>query len=259
MRTSAPDNSRSLDRGFEILRLLAERAFTVEELSRKLKIPRSTAYRTLNALRARHLVKRDPHHPRYTLGYGILKLARALLGRVPVREIALPTMRELAASVEETAVLTLRDGRCGVAVESIEASGPVRVAPAPGERVPLHVGAPMKALLAFLPPEEIETYVKGPLEKPTARAIADPRKLRAHLAQIRQRGYAESWEEVYPGAVGVAVPIVGPDGVPVASLAIAGPVHRFTPDRVVMVAQQLMSAGKELSRRIQNVQEEKIR
>ena len=231
----------------------------MEELSRTLEIPRSTAYRTLTALRDRQLVERDHRHARYTLGFGILKLARALLGRVPVREIALPTMRELAASVEETAVLTVRDGRCGVAVESIEASGPVRVAPAPGERVPLHVGAPMKALLAFLPPEEIETYLRGPLEKPTTRAIAGQRRLRAHLAQIRQRGYAESWEEVYPGAVGVAVPIVGPDGVPVASLAIAGPVHRFTPDRVVTVAQQLMPAGKELSRRIQNLQEERIR
>ena len=49
------------------------------------------------------------------------------------------------------------------------------------------------------------------------------------------------------------------DGVPVASLAIAGPVHRFTPDRVVAIAQRLMPAGKELSHRIQNLQEEKIR
>ncbi len=253
------DGLQSLARGLDVLRALGEQACTVEELSRTLEIPRSTAYRTLTALRDRQLVERDPRHARYTLGFGILKLARALLGRVPVREIALPTMRELAASVEETAVLTVRDGRCGVAVESIEASGPVRVAPAPGERVPLHVGAPMKALLAFLPPEEIEAYLKGPLEKPTARAIAGQRRLRAHLAQIRQRGYAESWEEVYPGAVGVAVPIVGPDGVPVASLAIAGPVHRFTPDRVVKVAHELLPAGKELSRRIQNLQEEKIR
>jgi DNA-binding IclR family transcriptional regulator len=259
MRKQAEGGLQSLARGLDVLRILAERACTVEELGRALGIPRSTAYRTLTALRDRQLVERDPRHARYTLGYGILRLARALLGRVPVRDIALPTMRELVASVEETAVLTVRDGRFGVAVESIEASGPVRVAPAPGERVPLHVGAPMKALLAFLPPEEIEAYLKRPLEKPTARAIADPRKLRAHLAQIRQRGYAESWEEVYPGAVGVAVPIVGPDGVPVASLAIAGPVHRFTPDRVLKVAHELLPAGKELTRRIQSLQEEKIR
>lgn len=250
------DGLHSLDRGLEILRLLAEQTCTVEELSRKLKIPRSTAYRTLTTLRDRQLVERDPRQPRYTLGFGILRLARALLGRVPIRQVALPMMRELAGGVEETAVLTVRDGRYGVAVESIEASDPVRVAPAPGERVPLHVGAPMKALLAFLPDDEIEAYLKRPLEKPTARAIGDPRKLRQHLTLIRQRGYAESWEEVYPGAVGVAVPIFGADGDPVASLGIAGPVHRFTPGRVATIAQQLLPVAKELGRRIQNPSKE---
>ncbi|HEV8441157.1 MAG TPA: IclR family transcriptional regulator [Methylomirabilota bacterium] len=246
------DSLQSLDRGLEILQLLAERPYTVDELSRKLRTPRSTAYRTLVTLRSRHLVERDPRQPRYTLGFGILRFTRALLSHVPIRQIALGTMREIAASVQETAVLTVRAGDFGVAVESIEAADPVRVAPAPGERVPLHVGAPMKAILAFLSAEDIAAYLKRPLERLTARAIGDPRRLRAHLAQIRERGYAESWEEVYPGAVGVAVPLVGPDGVAVASLGIAGPVHRFTPERVVTIAQRLLTAGKELSRRAQS-------
>lgn len=247
------DSLQSLDRGLEILHRLAERPCTVEDLSRQLHVPRSTVYRTLTTLRERQLVERELRQPRYTLGFGVLRLARALLGRVPIRQVALPMMREIAAAVEETAVLTVRDGRYGVAVESIEAADPVRVAPSPGERVPLHVGAPMKALLAFLPDDEIEAYLRKPLEKPTARAMADARKLRLHLGLIRQRGYAESWEEVYPGAVGVAVPIVGADGVPVASLGIAGPVHRFTPARVAGVAQRLLAVAKELGRRIQNV------
>jgi IclR family transcriptional regulator, acetate operon repressor len=249
---------QSLDRGLEILQLLAERPYTVDELSRKLRTPRSTAYRTLTTLRGRHLVERDPRQPRYTLGFGILRFTRALLGRVGVRQIALGTLRELAATIQETAVLTVRAGNFGVAVEAIESADPVRVAPAPGERVPLHVGAPMKALLAFLPPEEIAAYLARPLERLTPRAIAEPRRLRQHLAQIRERGFAESWEEVYPGAVGVAVPIIGPEGWAVASLGIAGPVHRFTPERVASVAQRLLTAGKELSRRAQNAQLDKV-
>ena len=252
MRTS-PDSLQSLDRGLEILQLLAERPYTVDELSRKLKTPRSTAYRTLVTLRTRNLVERDARQPRYTLGFGILRLTRALLSRMPIRQIAFGAMRELAAGVQETAVLTVRAGDFGVAVETIESADPVRVAPAPGERVPLHVGAPMKAILAFLESEDIAAYLKRPLERLTPRAIADPRRLRHHLAQIKSRGYAESWEEVYPGAVGVAVPLLGPDGVAVASLGIAGPVHRFTPERVASIAQRLLVAGKELSRRAQSV------
>jgi DNA-binding IclR family transcriptional regulator len=150
----------------------------------------------------------------------------------------------------------VRSGAFGIAVESIESDSPVRVVPAPGERVPLHVGAPMKALLAHLAPDEIEAHLSRPLERPTPRAIGDPRRLRRELAGIRQRGYAESWEEVYPGAVGVAVPILGADGHAVASLGIAGPVHRFTSDRVAVIAHRLLTAGKELSRRVQAGREE---
>jgi DNA-binding IclR family transcriptional regulator len=244
---------RSLDRGLEILQLVADRPYSVDELSRRLRAPRSTVYRTLTTLRQRSLVERDPRAPAYVLGFGLLRLSRALLSRVPVRQVAVRVMREIAASVQETVVLTVRSGDFGVAVESIEAADPVRVAPAPGERVPLHVGAPMKALLAFLPPEEIEAYLRRPLERLTPRAIAVPRRLRAHLQQIRDRGYAESWEEVYPGAVGVAVPLVGREGYAVASLGIAGPVHRFTPERVATIAQRLLPAGKELGRALQNL------
>lgn len=242
---------RSLDRGLELLQLLAERPSTVEELSRKLGCPRSTTYRALHTLRARNLVERDSRQSRYILGLGLLRLTRALFGRVPIREIAANTLRELAASLRETAVLTVRSGSFGVTVDSIESADPVRVAPSPGERVPLHIGAPMKALLAFQPEDEIERYLRHPLERLTARNITDPKRLRQHLGQIRERGYAESWEEVYPGAVGVAVPVIGSGGHAVASLGIAGPVHRFSVERVAAVAQKLLPAGKELSRRVQ--------
>jgi len=245
------DSLQSLDRGLQILDLVATKPYSVDELSRALRCPRSTTYRALATLRRRHLVERDARSAHYMLGLGVLRLTRPLFERLPVRQIALGTMREIAAQLRETAVLTVRSGGFGVAIETIESTDPVRVAPAPGERVPLHVGAPMKALLAFLPPAEIEAYLKHPLERVTERVITDPRKLRAHLAQIRDRGCAESWEEVYPGAVGVAVPIVGADSYAVASLGIAGPRHRMTPERVRAIALKLLPAGKELSRRVQ--------
>ncbi len=178
-------------------------------------------------------------------------MQRPVLQHLPVRAAALPVIRDLAAQSGETVVLTVRRGDFGVAVESIESSEPVRVAPAPGESVPLHVGAPMKAILAFLPEAEIEQYLRRKLERYTPRTIGDPRKLRRHLAEIRGKGYAESWEEVYSGAVGVAAPIFGFDGYAVASLAVAGPIHRMTSQRVSGLAQIVTAAGKDVSRRLQ--------
>lgn len=241
---------QSLDRGLEILQLLAERAHSVDELGRALRCPLSTAYRTLTTLRRRGLVDRDPLQARYMLGFGVLRLARALFHRLPIREVALPLMHEIAEGVGETVVLTVRNGNFGVAVETIEASDPVRVAPAVGENFPLHCGAPLKAILAFLPPDQIDAYLRRPLEGLTPRTITQPKRLRQHLARTRARGYAESWEEVYPMAVGVAVPVFGVEGHAVASLGIAGPIHRFTPERVERIGQRLIPAGKELSQKV---------
>ncbi len=241
---------QSLDRGLEILEMLAERACSVEDLSRRLRCPKSTTYRTLATLRRRSLVDRDAREGRYLVGYGVLRFVRGLAGRSSLREAAIGVLREIAAELRETALLTVRSGNVGVVIESIESSEPVRVAPGLGESVPLHCGAPMKALLAFRPQAEIDAYLRRPLERRTPQSITDAKRLRAHLAQIRQRGYAESWEEVYPGAVGVAVPVLGADGYAVASLGIGAPVHRCTRERVEAIAQTLRSAARELGRRV---------
>ncbi len=241
---------QSLDRGLEILEMLAERACSVEDLSRRLRCPKSTTYRTLATLRRRSLVDRDAREGRYQVGYGILRFVRGLSGRASLREAALGALREIAADLRETALLTVRSGNVGVVIESIESSEAVRVAPGLGESVPLHCGAPMKALLAFLPQAEIEAYLRRPLERRTAHSITDPKRLRAHLAQIRQRGYAESWEEVYPGAVGIAVPVLGADGYAVASLGIGAPVHRCSRERIEAIAQKLRSAAREIGGKV---------
>lgn len=243
---------QSLERGIEVLYYLADHpGLSVEELGGVLRRPKSTIYRALGVLRRKQLIDRDAATARYRLGLGILRLARVVLTDLPVRTTAIPVLRDLAVRTGETVVLTLRRGDFGVSVESVESPAPVRVAPAPGESVPLHCGAPMKAILAFLPEADIRQYLRRKLERLTPRTICVPRRLRRQFVEVRERGYAESWEEVYVGAVGVAAPIVGPDGYAVASLAVSGPIQRMTQQRVGELAQLLIVAAKDVSRRLQ--------
>ena len=251
MRKSPDYALRSLERGIDLLYCLADHpSLSVEALSRKLKSPKSTVYRSLGILRARHLVARDADSARYRLGLGILRVQRALVENLPVRAAALSVMRDLAARSEESVSLILRQGEFGVSVEVIESSERVRVAPRQGESVPLHAGAPMKAILAFLPDEEVRHYLRRRLERFTPRTLGDPRRLRADLALIRARGYAESWEELYLGAVGVAAPILDSDGHAIASLAVSAPVLRMTPGRVPALGEMVMAACKDVRRRL---------
>jgi DNA-binding IclR family transcriptional regulator len=253
MRKSAPVRSLlSVERAIDILYYLADHPFlSVQDLSERLRWPKSTTYRFLHVLRRKQLVDRDPATARYRVGLGILRVQRAVLEHLPVRMAALAVMRDLAPRLGETVVLTVRRGDFGVAVESIESLEPVRVAPAPGDHVPLHCGAPMKVILAFSPEDDIGRYLRRRLERYTPNTICQPRRLRLHLAEIRAKGYAESWEEVFVGATGIAVPILGVDGHANASLAVAGPTQRMTHERVRAIAQDLIAAGKEVTLKLQ--------
>ena len=253
MRKSARAPSLySVDRAIDILYYLGDHPLlSVSDLSERLRWPKSTTYRFLRVLRRKQLVERDPATARYRVGLGILRVQRAVLAHLPVRMAALPVMRDLAPRLGETVVLTVRRGDFGVAVESIESLEPVRVAPGPGDHVPLHCGAPMKVILAFSPEDDISRYLQRKLERYTPNTICQPRKLRLHLAEFRARGYAESWEEVFAGATGIAAPIVGVDGHADASLAVAGPIQRMNPERVRAIGQDLIAAAKEVSLKLQ--------
>ena len=69
-----------------------------------------------------------------------------------------------------------------------------------GLTAPLHVGAPGKALMAFLPADERERVLATlTLEPLTPETITDLDALRAELDRTRVRGYAVSIGSAHPG------------------------------------------------------------
>ena len=56
-----------------------------------------------------------------------------------------------------------------------------------------------------------------------------------------------SFEETHKGTSGGAVPVFGHQGVFVGVLTISGPLSRLTRDKLMQLAPQLLSAGRELS------------
>jgi DNA-binding IclR family transcriptional regulator len=75
-----------------------------------------------------------------------------------------------------------------------------------GRRVPANCTAAGKALLAALPPEELEERLSGLKTLPTLTrsSIGTPAKLRRELQAIRARGHSTDDEEVLPGIACVA-------------------------------------------------------
>lgn len=178
--------SQTLDRGVRLLEILAQTAqpCSAAELSAMLGIHRSVAYRLLRTLKEHQLLDVEPDG-RYTLGLGLLTLARAV--RRDLRATVMPYLADLSHRLRATVFLGIGEGDelvCFASAEPENAMLQVRFRE--GLRHPIDIGAAGMAILSVEPPR--------PGERP-------------ELALARSRGYAVSREELERGTVAIAAPV----------------------------------------------------
>jgi len=88
------------------------------------------------------------------------------------------------------------------------------------------------------------------LERFTPHTITDPQGLRQELMRVRKQGYAISQEELEEGLNVVAAPVYDHTGQVTASVSVAGPAYRVTPELFPALAAQLMGATAKISERL---------
>lgn len=221
--------------------------WTAGGLAAAMGLPLSTIYRYLVTLRQQGTLEENPHDRSYRLSPRLLQLAEALTAELDLIRRARPVMEGLARQTRETVQLMLRTGDFGTCVDRAESPEALLVRPERGRSVPLHAGASMKAILAFLPAEEQARLLRRPLQRLTGSTTTNPRTLRAELAAIRKSGYAISFQEVYPGVRAVSAPILNQAGVAIGSLGVAGPGARLTDALARTMAPALIQAAAWLS------------
>jgi DNA-binding IclR family transcriptional regulator len=196
------------------------------EVARQLALPTSTAHRLLASLRSRGYVVRVAGG-RYRLGPASVALGLRA-GDQPVGPALRSAMERVAAETGETALVAVRDpgGNGLLILDRIESPHRLRIALEVGHVCPLHAGAASKALLAHLPPAEIERVVSGPLPRIGPRTITDRGMLLRDLEGVRRLGHARSREEATEGGWAVASPVLGAGGEAQAVLGMIAPVAR---------------------------------
>lgn len=243
--------TQAIDRTFKIVSLLAKAGGPLQlgEVVQATKLNKTTAYRFLRALEHHNFVKRDPRSHAYSLGFGVLELAAALLRRVDVRTAALPQMEELHVVTKETIALSVIVGDTRVCIEQLECTHPMRAVLDVGVPLPLAAGAAGKAILAFLPRERRDVTLRRlELAAYTTNTIVDRKKLQADLQRIAAVGFSQSDGERISGMAGVAAPIFGRDGSPIASLAVVGVAARFTSEVRDATGPVVRSATQQISK-----------
>jgi DNA-binding IclR family transcriptional regulator len=251
-RPRKTDTVAVIERAASILSLFGaveSRTLGVTEIANALGISKTGVFRILSSLRKSGFIDFEESTRRYLLGPKILELGLQYLQRFDVREPARDALRDLSAKTDETSTLSVRSGSSRVYIEQVTPSRAIKMVVVLGQPYPLHAGASSKALLAFLPEDEIEEYLATDIEQVTTDTVVVKSQLREELSRIRENGYAVSFGERQVGAGSVAAPILGQDGVPVASMSVCGPIERFAPN-VEEFAILLLAATGDISARL---------
>ena len=121
-----------------------------------------------------------------------------------------PSLERLGRASNETVSLYIRMGDQRVCIEEFESGQEIRDSQTVGLTAPLHVGAPGKALLAFLPPGELEALLAtllltgltshtlhGPRATPGGTGYGAPARLCGDVGE--RSPWASSGSSPYPG------------------------------------------------------------
>lgn len=247
------DGAQTVSRALAILECFTagEPSRSVTQISSRVRLTVPTVYRLLKALESKDMVVRDAVSRRYSLGPGVMRLARVIMQRDDLQAIVLPHLLALRERTGETVGLHWLVGHERVCVVELVSPQPIRMASGVGQVYPIYAGAAGKALLAWLAPAEADPF----LEKVHFRALTPDtpttrKAVRSELPRIRRRGFATSVGETVSGASALAAPILDSGGRPVAAINITGPKDRWTPARMAETVEALLDATSQIMRQL---------
>ena len=211
-----------LERALELLICFsAERnEWGVTELAVALGMTKSRVHRIVTTLEYKGFLRQDPRTRRYRLGLRLFELGVLTVQDMNQSGIVRPILSRLAAELEATIVLRLRDGDQIVLVECIESPGPIRIILPLGSRYPIYYGAAGLAVCAALDDAELERILpRGRLSRFAPKSFKSWSEFRRAINEARAAGYAYSDERVQPGVCSIGVAIRNSSGMVFGALA----------------------------------------
>ncbi|MGE0630704.1 MAG: IclR family transcriptional regulator, partial [Hyphomicrobiaceae bacterium] len=204
----------ALERATRLMLALADavRPTPLSEAADRTRLSKATAFRILSTLVDQGFVLQDEDTGSYRLGVAPLRLATAVLDGLPVCAAARQPMRSVTDTLNETTVLSVRDGDFRVNIDAVECSNAISLSKRLGEPRPLYAGAVSRVHLAGMSDAELEAYLKRTKLPGTGSQTAAADRLRAEVQRIRRTGFASSLAEISPDSYAVATAIRDTEG-----------------------------------------------
>jgi IclR family acetate operon transcriptional repressor len=245
-----PQKGSALQKAMSVLEAVvgARQPLGLPDLTAQVGLPKQTVHRIVRQLEDQRLLRREPARDRYAVGP---RLSRLALDTIYAAYHAGPTraiLQELVAEIGETCNVGMLDEHEVVYIDRVECDWPLRVRLQAGSRVPAHCTAIGKLLLADLPARARRRLLAAaPLARHTPNTIADPERLQAEFAHIREQGYSINDQEYAVGLIALAVPIRDRAGRAIAALAVHAPEARFNLEQARSHLPALQAAAARLA------------
>jgi len=247
------DRIQSIERGVEVLRAFGGRqgSLSVAEIASRVDLARPVVRRIL--LTFAHLGYAEAAGGLWSLTPRILELGSGYFASSSLPEISYGYMLDVVERTGETCSIGVLDGMDVIHVARVEDRRPLPDSVRIGNRLPAHATAIGKVLLAHLTDVELEAALaKAPFETLTPATVTDADALRARVDLVRERRYDISIEELHPGQVAAAVPILV-DNRAVGGLAVSSTTVRETAETLRdVVMPVLFSAAAEIASAYRN-------
>ncbi|MCW2633062.1 MAG: transcriptional regulator, IclR family [Pseudonocardia sp.] len=228
-----------------------DRELGISELSRRLGLATSTVHRMVATLAAERLLERGSAKGSYRLGLALYDLGANVGPHLDLHEAAMPVMATLRHSTGETVQLAVLDGLEAVYIDRLESPYTERIFARVGTRLPATTTSTGKVLLAALEPAELDARLRHwRPRRHTPFSIIDQGTLRARLAEVAERGWAENREESRVGVVSVGAPVRDADGEVIAALSVAAPTDRANAAQRARLRTAVVDAAAVISRRL---------
>lgn len=221
---------KSADRVLDLFELLGDwnREMSHGEIANRLSIPKSSLTPLLRVLVARSYIEYHHVTKGYRLGRAFERLAQRSSERRSLADIVHPVLEAMTLATGESSIMNQVSGDDGETTDAV--TGPHRLVShmRVGDMGPLYALSGGKAILARMPTEMVEDYLaRVQFEQITPSTIRSADQLRRELDGVRRLGFATSIEEFTLGIAGIGMPILAPDGFPVAAISVVLPVVRL--------------------------------
>ena len=228
--TGDPNFMTSLARGLAVIQAFSQRRhhLTISQVSTTTGLSRAAVRRCLYTLAKLGFAGSDDNR-HFFLRPRILALGHSYISSMPLATAAQPVLEHISQLLHESCSIATLDGVDIVYIARANVTRIMSIDLGVGSRLPAFCTSMGRAILANLPPEELDSVLaRVEFKRYTERTITNPAKLTQALRQIRRDGYSIIDQELEHGLRSMAVPIQNPSGKVVAALNIGAHAQRVS-------------------------------